>query len=127
MLKFILLGPLDYGPMSGYELEGWINASTGNLWHANLSQIYTTLKPGQKLREPKVLFVKLEPEIVDKERAARGARDRGMRDECGAYRVGNDSQSRRDLAFRQPDVLTSGCSRLAANSSPPSLTWLPAS
>jgi len=33
----------------------------------------STLKPGQKLREPKALFVKLEPEIVDKERAYLGA------------------------------------------------------
>ncbi len=31
------------------------------------------LKPGQALREPKALFVKLEPEIVDKERAYLGA------------------------------------------------------
>jgi PadR family transcriptional regulator AphA len=44
MLKHILLGLLDYRSMSGYELEGWINASTGNFWHAKLSQIYATLK-----------------------------------------------------------------------------------
>jgi PadR family transcriptional regulator AphA len=44
MLKYILLGLLDYRPMSGYELEGWINVSAGNFWHAKLSQIYTTLK-----------------------------------------------------------------------------------
>jgi PadR family transcriptional regulator AphA len=44
MLKYILLGLLDYHAMSGYELEGWINASTGNFWHAKLSQIYATLK-----------------------------------------------------------------------------------
>jgi methionyl-tRNA synthetase len=31
------------------------------------------LQPGQALREPKALFVKLEPEIVDKERAYLGA------------------------------------------------------
>jgi PadR family transcriptional regulator AphA len=44
MLKYILLGLLDYRPMSGYELEGWIKVSAGNFWHAKLSQIYTTLK-----------------------------------------------------------------------------------
>jgi methionyl-tRNA synthetase len=33
----------------------------------------SALKPGQALREPKALFVKLEPEIVDKERAYLGA------------------------------------------------------
>jgi hypothetical protein len=32
----------------------------------------SSLKPGQTLREPKALFVKLEPEIVDKERAFLG-------------------------------------------------------
>jgi len=31
------------------------------------------LKPGQALREPSPLIVKLEPEIVDKERAYLGA------------------------------------------------------
>jgi methionyl-tRNA synthetase len=33
----------------------------------------SNLKPGQALREPKALFVKLEPEIVEKERAYLGA------------------------------------------------------
>lgn len=44
MLKYILLGLLNYRPMSGYDLEGWISVSAGNFWHAKLSQIYTTLK-----------------------------------------------------------------------------------
>ena len=44
MLKYILLGLLDYRAMTGYELEGWINVSTGNFWHAKLSQVYATLK-----------------------------------------------------------------------------------
>jgi PadR family transcriptional regulator, regulatory protein AphA len=44
MLKYILLGLLDYRPMSGYDLENWISVSAGNFWHAKLSQIYTTLK-----------------------------------------------------------------------------------
>ncbi len=44
MLKYALLGFLNYQPMTGYELENFINASTGYFWHAKLSQIYTTLK-----------------------------------------------------------------------------------
>lgn len=44
MLKYALLGFLNYQPMSGYELESFINISTGNFWHARLSQIYMTLK-----------------------------------------------------------------------------------
>jgi PadR family transcriptional regulator, regulatory protein AphA len=51
MLKFVLLGFLNYTPMTGYELEGWINASTGNFWHAELSQIYKTLKQLEKSGE----------------------------------------------------------------------------
>ncbi|MBZ0299379.1 MAG: PadR family transcriptional regulator [Anaerolineae bacterium] len=44
MLRYILLGLLSYRPMSGYDLEGQIKVSTGNFWHAKLSQIYATLK-----------------------------------------------------------------------------------
>lgn len=44
MLKYILLGLLDYQPMTGYELENWISVSAGNFWAAKLSQIYSTLK-----------------------------------------------------------------------------------
>ena len=51
MLKFALLGFLNYTSMTGYELEGWINASTGNFWHAELSQIYKTLKQLEKSGE----------------------------------------------------------------------------
>lgn len=44
MLKFALLGLLKYQPMSGYDLEQFINNSIGHFWHAKLSQIYRTLK-----------------------------------------------------------------------------------
>ncbi len=44
MLKYVLLGFLNYMPMTGYDLEHYIQVSTGNFWHAKLSQIYTTLK-----------------------------------------------------------------------------------
>jgi len=44
MLKYAVLGFLSYRPMSGYDIESWMQASTGNFWHAKLSQIYTTLK-----------------------------------------------------------------------------------
>jgi PadR family transcriptional regulator AphA len=44
MLKYALLGLLKYTPMSGYDLEQFINSSIGHFWHAKLSQIYRTLK-----------------------------------------------------------------------------------
>lgn len=59
MLKYALLGFLSYQPLTGYELEGRINASTGNFWHARLSQIYTTLK---KLEEEGMVTSRIEPQ-----------------------------------------------------------------
>lgn len=44
MLKYILLGFLNYRPMTGYAIKEAINRSTGHFWHAELSQIYVTLK-----------------------------------------------------------------------------------
>jgi PadR family transcriptional regulator AphA len=44
MLKYALLGFLSYRPMTGYDMEAWMKASTDNFWHAKLSQIYATLK-----------------------------------------------------------------------------------
>ena len=61
MLKFALLGFLNYTPMTGYELEGWINASTGNFWHAELSQIYKTLKQLEKSGEVIKMFIVVKP------------------------------------------------------------------
>ena len=44
MLKYTLLGFLNYAPMTGYELKQRIDLSTSHFWHAKLSQIYITLK-----------------------------------------------------------------------------------
>lgn len=44
MLRYILLGFLNYRPMTGYELKTLIDHSTGHFWHAYHSQIYTTLR-----------------------------------------------------------------------------------
>ena len=43
-LKYALLGFLNYGSMTGYELKRHIDESTQNLWHASLSQIYPMLQ-----------------------------------------------------------------------------------
>ena len=48
MLKFALLGCLIYQPMSGYDLKQFTDRSTSNFWHAELSQIYVTLKALEK-------------------------------------------------------------------------------
>ncbi len=44
MLKYILLGFLNYQPLSGYELKRLMDESTSHFWHAYHSQIYTTLR-----------------------------------------------------------------------------------
>jgi DNA-binding PadR family transcriptional regulator len=44
MLKYALLGFLNYVPMTGYDLKQRIDRSTSHFWQAKLSQIYTTLK-----------------------------------------------------------------------------------
>jgi PadR family transcriptional regulator AphA len=48
MLKFALLGALNYQPMSGYDLKQFTDRSISNFWHAELSQIYVTLKALEK-------------------------------------------------------------------------------
>jgi PadR family transcriptional regulator, regulatory protein AphA len=44
MIKFILLGFLNYRPMTGYDLKQTIDQSSAHFWHAHHSQIYTTLR-----------------------------------------------------------------------------------
>ncbi len=48
MLKNILLGYLNYRPMTGYELKQALDTSTSFFWHAHHSQIYTTLRQMEK-------------------------------------------------------------------------------
>ena len=43
-LKYTLLGFLNYGPLTGYDLKKHMDNSTQFFWHARLSQIYPTLK-----------------------------------------------------------------------------------
>ncbi len=44
MIKNILLGFLNYIPMTGYELKQRLDESTAHFWHAHHSQIYTVLR-----------------------------------------------------------------------------------
>ncbi len=44
MLQYILLGLLNYAPMTGYELKSIIDESTTHFWNAHHSQIYTMLR-----------------------------------------------------------------------------------
>ncbi len=48
MLKYAVLGYLNYQPMFGYELKQAMDGSTSYFWHSKLSQIYMTLKSLEK-------------------------------------------------------------------------------
>src|SRR6266545_6406484 len=43
-LKHALLGFINYGPMTGYELKKFFDTSVAHFWNAELSQIYPALK-----------------------------------------------------------------------------------
>ena len=43
-LKHALLGFINYGPMTGYELKKFFDTSVAHFWNAKLSQIYPALK-----------------------------------------------------------------------------------
>jgi PadR family transcriptional regulator AphA len=59
MLKYALLGFLNYQPHSGYDLKQLMDVSTSNFWHAKQSQIYTTLK---KLEKDGLVISHIEPQ-----------------------------------------------------------------
>ncbi len=44
MIKYILLGFLNYQSMTGYEIKQTMDHSVSHFWHAYHSQIYTTLR-----------------------------------------------------------------------------------
>jgi DNA-binding PadR family transcriptional regulator len=44
MIRYILLGFLNYQPMTGYDLKQALDHSTAHFWHAHHSQIYTNLR-----------------------------------------------------------------------------------
>jgi PadR family transcriptional regulator, regulatory protein AphA len=48
MIKFILLGFLNYQPMTGYQLKQFMDESIAHFWHAYHSQIYTSLRQMEK-------------------------------------------------------------------------------
>ena len=55
-LKHALLGFINYGPMTGYELKKFFDTSVAHFWNAELIQIYPALKQleGEGLVEMKV-------------------------------------------------------------------------
>src|SRR5437867_4219260 len=77
MLKYALLGFLNATPLTGYDLKRLIDSSTGNFWHAELSQIYTTLK---RLEADGLIFSQVQPQEVRPDRKIYSVTDAGRRD-----------------------------------------------
>lgn len=48
MLKYILLGGLNYMPLTGYQIKQFMENSTTHFWYAQTSQIYRTLDQLEK-------------------------------------------------------------------------------
>ena len=65
MLKYILLGFLNYDSMTGYDLKNIMETTTMHFWHAYHSQIYTTLR---KLEETRLLSSEIESDDDEKEK-----------------------------------------------------------
>ncbi len=77
MLKYALLGFLNYGDMTGYELKQIMDTSTQNFWHAKQSQIYMTLK---KLEEKGLVTSEMEPQQGRPDRRVYALTDAGRED-----------------------------------------------
>ncbi len=77
MLKYVLLGFLNYTPMTGYELKQFMDESTSNFWHAKQSQIYTTLK---SLEEDGMVESHIEPQESRPDRRVYEITDAGRND-----------------------------------------------
>jgi PadR family transcriptional regulator AphA len=77
MLKYVLLGFLSYRPMSGYDMEKWMSVSTGNFWHAKLSQIYATLK---SMEASELVASYIEPQEGRPDRRVYSITDAGQAD-----------------------------------------------
>ena len=59
MLKYALLGFLQYDSKTGYDLKQTMDKSTNHFWHAKQSQIYKTLK---QLEEDGMVISHPEPQ-----------------------------------------------------------------
>lgn len=59
MLKYVLLGGLNYMPLTGYQLKQWVDTATHHFWYAQTSQVYRTL---DALEKDGLLTSQIEPQ-----------------------------------------------------------------
>ncbi len=77
MLRYLLLGVLNYRPMNGYQLKQFMETSTAHFWHAKLSQIYMTLK---MMEEEKLVTSHIEPQDDKPDRRVYTITDAGRKE-----------------------------------------------
>lgn len=58
-LEYALLGILNYGPKSGYEIKNFFNKSIDHFWNADISQIYRCLST---LEQKTLVIASKEPQ-----------------------------------------------------------------
>lgn len=73
-IRHTLLGFLNLGPMSGYDLKKTMDTSTQAFWHARLSQIYPTLKA---LEKDALIASHVEPQVGKPDRRVYRITDEG--------------------------------------------------
>jgi DNA-binding PadR family transcriptional regulator len=76
-LRYALLGFLNLGPMTGYDLKKQLDRSTQNFWFAGLNQIYPTLKT---LEDEGWIASALEPQDGRPDRVVYRMTDTGRRE-----------------------------------------------
>jgi DNA-binding PadR family transcriptional regulator len=77
MLKYALLGFLSYTSMTGYELKRQFAVVAASFWHAEVSQIYLTLK---KLEAEGLVTSQILPQDEHPDRRLYTITDRGRED-----------------------------------------------
>jgi len=77
MLKYALLGFLTYTPMTGYDLKHQFAVVAASFWHAEVSQIYLTLK---KLEAERLVTSQIQPQDDHPDRRLYTITDRGRHD-----------------------------------------------
>jgi DNA-binding PadR family transcriptional regulator len=77
MLKYALLGFLTYTPMTGYDLKHQFAVVAASFWHAEVSQIYLTLK---KLEAEGLVTSQIQPQDDHPDRRLYTITDRGRHD-----------------------------------------------
>ena len=76
-LRYALLGFLNLGPMTGYDLKKQLDLSTQNFWHAGLNQIYPTLK---KMEDEGWITSVIEPQEARPDRVLYHMSETGRRE-----------------------------------------------